>query len=478
MNYQISIYLVILVLAVGCSRAFDPQIRTGAHPQLGDGVPEVMFSALAYLDDDNQPVIDTDLDIRYGSLIYRESDGIFTAGVEIQTEVFFVIDASEEEYERVEVMRDTIHVEDGNRRIIDSHEQFSHSDRIPVRPGNYRVVARVTDLNSDQAISRSSNTTVFDPESATPNLTHIKVYGGSLHDPEVVFPLTSYSIPGMADTLTFEYQVTRPPESGPLRVTMQLRQFESDTLPPRRMSAVTPTRGSLQYRGINYNRSEVLESQERILEQETGTITIEYRTSRPSRGNYRFEVEISEVGEDDDPIAFKARDFGSMSNNFPDIVTPRELAKPLVYLMRQSDYREMMSIEDSDSLKRAIDRFWLSHLGNKDQARRVIEMYYERVEEANKQFSNFKEGWMTDMGMMYILFGPPWYVERSLDRMVWIYGYNRNDPRRVFHFQRTRMHSDTRPFEHYILQRHTQYHGVEYEQVQRWLSGAILTRPI
>ena len=39
----------------------------------------------------------------------------------------------------------------------------------------------------------------------------------------------------------------------------------------------------------------------------------------------------------------------------------------------------------------------------------------EEIEEANKQFSNYKEGWKTDMGMMYILFGPPWYIESTLE---------------------------------------------------------------
>jgi|AntDeeMinimDraft_5_1070356.scaffolds.fasta_scaffold47367_1 hypothetical protein len=43
-------------------------------------------------------------------------------------------------------------------------------------------------------------------------------------------------------------------------------------------------------------------------------------------------------------------------------------------------------------------------------------------------FFNFKEGWKTDPGMMYILFGPPWYVDRRLDQMQWSYSYNRSDP--------------------------------------------------
>ncbi len=469
--------IVLIAVALACSRAFDPEIRTGAHPHLTDGKPEVMLSAIAFLDDENHPVIDVDLDIVYGSLIYRERDGEFQAGVGIQTEVFRVIDESDDEFERVEVRDKDIDVADDHHSVTDSGSTFSHNERIRVRPGDYVVVVRVTDKNSDQSVHRRSNVSVLDPESDQPNLTHIKTFGSGKDFRDRELPLTTYNIPGRVDSITFEFQVTRPEEIEPVAVRMRLKKIASDTVPPRPMSGITPTTGSLQYRGINYNRTETLESQERILREETGTITIEYRTARPARGNYRFQVELVEE-DGDDAFMYKARDFASMSENFPNIKSYRELAKPLVYLMRRSEYRDLMETESRDTLKHKIDRFWLSNIGNKEEASRVIEKYYERVEEANKQFSNFKEGWMTDMGMVYILFGPPWYVERSLDTMVWIYGYNRSDPRRVFQFRRTRVASDARPFEHYILQRRNEYHSVEYEQIQRWLSGTILTRPI
>ena len=470
--------VIMLMFLMACSRAFDPDIRTGSHPHLTDGLPEVMISAIAFLDERDQPVIDVDVDVVYGSLIYREQEGVFRGTATIQTDILKVIDASEDDYTRVASKREVIEIAERNSSITDSGEMFAHRERISVSPGKYLVIVQVTDGNSDKFSRRRANVTVFHPESDEPNLTHIKVLGPDTRDRTREFPLTTYTIPGTADTLTFEYQVIRPEGTAPLAVRMRLLKIESDTTTPRPMSGVTPTTGSLAYRGINYNSTEVMESQERILEEETGTITIEYRTARPPRGAYRFEVEVVDDGGDGEVLLYKARDFSSMSNNFPNIISSRELAQPLVYLMRRSEYRDIMAIEDRDSLKHAIDRFWLSNIGDKEQASRVIRKYYERVEEANKQFSNFKEGWMTDMGMVYVLFGPPWYVERSLDTMVWIYGYNRADPRRVFYFRRTRMASDTRPFEHYVLQRHSAYHSVEYEQIQRWLSGTILTRPI
>ncbi len=42
----------------------------------------------------------------------------------------------------------------------------------------------------------------------------------------------------------------------------------------------------------------------------------------------------------------------------------------------------------------------------------LMEEYYRRVEFSNEHFSNFQQGWRSDMGMIYILMGPPDDVER------------------------------------------------------------------
>ncbi|GBD93009.1 hypothetical protein BMS3Abin05_00588 [bacterium BMS3Abin05] len=43
----------------------------------------------------------------------------------------------------------------------------------------------------------------------------------------------------------------------------------------------------------------------------------------------------------------------------------------------------------------------------------VEDEYYRRIDFANQHFSGFRAGWKTDMGMVYILFGPPNEVQRQ-----------------------------------------------------------------
>lgn len=45
----------------------------------------------------------------------------------------------------------------------------------------------------------------------------------------------------------------------------------------------------------------------------------------------------------------------------------------------------------------------------------AFDEYYSRVQYANEKFKSYTQGWMTDMGMVYIIFGPPNTVDRRQD---------------------------------------------------------------
>jgi GWxTD domain-containing protein len=170
----------------------------------------------------------------------------------------------------------------------------------------------------------------------------------------------------------------------------------------------------------------------------------------------------------------KAREFGVRSTNYPEVKNVYELREPLVYLMNEKEYKALMELTDPVEIKKAIDFFWLSKVGRTNKAKNVISMYYERVEQANRLFGSWKEGWKTDMGMVYILFGPPWYVDRNVNAMVWSYTYNRNDPELNFIFDRILPGQPYYPFTNYIFRRNRGYYQIEYNQVDIWLSGLVL----
>lgn len=119
--------------------------------------------------------------------------------------------------------------------------------------------------------------------------------------------------------------------------------------------------------------------------------------------------------------------------HFPYIRTPEAMLPPLQYITNASQYR---IIKKSDSLKYAIDDYWLKLGGSVVKARELIRIYYNRVQLANQFFTSTKEGWKTDRGMIYVLFGVPKSIYKSYNQEEWLYSESDVNASLIFRFER------------------------------------------
>lgn len=108
----------------------------------------------------------------------------------------------------------------------------------------------------------------------------------------------------------------------------------------------------------------------------------------------------------------------NFGNDFPLMKNPEAMIEPLAYLASPD---EMAELSANPRLKVALDNFWIGCGGNIDKARELIRIFYTRVVYANYYFSSFKEGWRTDRGMIYIIYGPPDKLYKSNDEESWGY---------------------------------------------------------
>ncbi len=157
-----------------------------------------------------------------------------------------------------------------------------------------------------------------------------------------------------------------------------------------------------------------------------------------------------------------------VNKRFPKFTRPQELIQPVMYV---SQNQEIAELKNAAQPKKALDKYWLMMMnGNTELARRTIKSFYERVEEANRLFTTYKEGWKTDKGMIYIVMGPPDKLVKAKDREVWVYGQRQNFSEINFTFNR-------RPNQfvedHYELQRYVEYQPIWYPMVEAWRSGAV-----
>ncbi len=427
------------------------------------------MSSIGLLSETDEALINVTTDIVLGSLIYSTHDDVRSADVTIEIRILEI------EGDFSKNIRRDFSVESSFEGSYLSQDVFTNNEEIVVKPGVFEVQVSVLDRTSGRASTRRAEAEIPDPSDPQINVTTVRLLAKNSSPAESdFFPITTYTVSTALDSLKFLFQVTNNDMEDPLEINSRLIQFNADSTAARPMNFNNYSPSTLPYIGVDMRNPQEIDAITRRLDQ-PGSVLIEFKYAMFERGNYRFEVEtVNESGEQ----LYKARDFAIMSENYPAVVSPRELAGPLIYLMDRRDHERMMQIEDPDSLKEAIDRFWLSNIGNMNQAKAVISLYYERVEQANKQFTTFKEGWKTDLGMVYILFGPPWYVDRFLNTFIWSYSYDRTDPRYNFTFERPNMRNEFFPFDNYLLQRNQGYFNVQYRQIQLWLTGGILTTRI
>ena len=119
--------------------------------------------------------------------------------------------------------------------------------------------------------------------------------------------------------------------------------------------------------------------------------------------------------------------------DFPDITSPKTMLPPLKYIANKA---EIKKLEDAPNLKQALDMFWLETTGSHDRARKAIQHYYNRVQNANFYFTSYYEGWKTDRGMIYIVYGPPTSMLKDADTEIWNYGEAGNMNSIKFTFRR------------------------------------------
>lgn len=154
-------------------------------------------------------------------------------------------------------------------------------------------------------------------------------------------------------------------------------------------------------------------------------------------------------------------------NAYPELTTARELIEPLIYITSAKEREELY---DAPEPKRALDQFWLD-IARQDEtlARNLIRIYYDRVKEANQFFGSHKAGWLTDRGMLYIVFGKPDVVNRRQQTEEWTYT-RRKQGGSVLKFVFIKK-PNTFTQNHYELIRHPDYEFVWYSTVEKWRKG-------
>lgn len=133
----------------------------------------------------------------------------------------------------------------------------------------------------------------------------------------------------------------------------------------------------------------------------------------PKDGLYLFQSDTSSS----EGFAFRVT-----AGSFPKYRRIEDLVEPLVFICTRDEFAKLQS---ANADKTTFDKTVLEITRDRDRARRFMKSYYNQIELANLYFTSYKEGWKTDMGMIYIIFGTPDEVRKTAQNEIWYYKNSR-----------------------------------------------------
>jgi GWxTD domain-containing protein len=177
----------------------------------------------------------------------------------------------------------------------------------------------------------------------------------------------------------------------------------------------------------------------------------------PARGFYQFQTDTATTGI----TLFRHAD------DFPYFSKVETMIPVLRFITTRQEYDELSYSANKEI---SMEDFWVRICGNSDRAKVVMSAYYGRAEQANRLFSSYTEGWRTDRGLVYVIFGQPNAVYRDPGTETWIYGEERSFKSLTFTFIR-----NDNPFtgNDYQLSRSELYKDEWYRGVDSWRQGRI-----
>ena len=328
-----------------------------------------------------------------------------------------------------------------------------HLDTFEAPPGRYAVVAEVEAQGGRRRAERRLVVQVpraGEPAVSTPRLARCRE-GRCRRDP-------GFLVPAPFDSLHLSIWARTAASASD--ASLMVYRYRRDTTVARPPYWVGPPPGSLAARGLSTDTADAVRTSARAVSNRGGTLTFAVGPLLP--GVYGARARVGETES--------ARSFGVAPAGFPQPSTLSDAIDALAYIAYADELRAMRAA-DGPAQRAAFDAFWARTAGDRVTAERMLQRYYARVAEANRRFTAYKLGWKTDRGMIYVVFGPPAYVDRTFTGEVWHYGAS-GRPSETFTFERGAGYGTTGgPFEPYLLQRNPAYEQPWRRAVRVWRSG-------
>tara|TARA_R110000796_G_scaffold252640_2_gene389910 strand:+ start:175139 stop:176359 length:1221 start_codon:yes stop_codon:yes gene_type:complete len=145
-----------------------------------------------------------------------------------------------------------------------------------------------------------------------------------------------------------------------------------------------------------------------------------------------------------------------------------KMIEPLIFISTNDEFKTLRRATDS---RMAFEDFVTTRISNGGKvAQDFVKFYYRRVRKSAHLFTSNKEGWKTDRGMVYQIYGNPLQVFRNEEQELWVYAAP-NGGRIRFNFAVVSAESNLLE---YSLIRESKYKESWMDAVTSWRSGKVI----
>jgi GWxTD domain-containing protein len=349
-------------------------------------LPHFYFDALNFRADSNKSRMDFYFQIPYSELEFVKYGNEYKGSYEISLQL--TDDDGNAVVEQIWDERPTCQSfdETNSRKILSSVER-----QFTVPPGRYTLQVAVTDSETTRTYQMKRPFAARDYLDSPESMSDIMLLKGSSTSAgkTTIIPNVDGNVISQSDSFSVFYEIYFPRTIDSAFVTTKVLDSKKQSV--------------------------YLHSEWMLARNNVARIVAEIPKHSIPMGVYRLDVSLHRSAVKDAPAIAEASRFFSL--HYPDlpltILNLDEAADEMLYVANGSTIDSIKDARNPVTKEKLFLDFWQKYKTNpSSKSNPIMDEYFNRVAYANEHFTHYFKGWRSDMGMIYILFGPPNSVDR------------------------------------------------------------------
>jgi GWxTD domain-containing protein len=379
---------IVLLAALMCPAAYG---QADLPPAVLPDIPQFYVDALCFASEQpGESRLDVYVEVPYDAIHFIMEDGLYRSTYEITVNLY---DAKEHLIED-KWWTERVETKSYDESISSTLGNLSQRS-FTLPPGAYSLVVQVKEKETDKALRLTRKIAVRDFSTAPFLVSDVMLVNriDTVDGKKIVYPNISSNVGELRAGFSIFFEAYNKDKADSMRVFVTIRNLRGDAVQQDTfMHALASPRVSCFHR----------QTAGRLM---AGDYLLELSAvPLPPAGG----TEVRAV-----TAATASRSFVIRWREMPVSITNLELAIEQLMYVAEKDNLDEMKDAPVEQKRKLFAEFWKKRDPTPGTERNeLMEEYYSRVAYANKHFGHYVEGWKTDMGMVYIIFGPPTNIER------------------------------------------------------------------